>query len=85
MPMQRTVEFFTAGCPLCDASLRTVRELAGDSWRAEVRDLHDPATAERAATLGIRSAPAVVVDGTLASCCAGRGVDEAVLRAAGLG
>jgi len=35
--------------------------------------------------LGIRSVPAVVIDGKLADCCAGRGVDETVLRAAGLG
>jgi hypothetical protein len=39
----------------------------------------------RAKSLGIRSVPAVVIDGTLAACCAGRGPDEATLRAAGLG
>jgi hypothetical protein len=41
--------------------------------------------AERAKGLGIRSVPAVVIEGKLAGCCAGRGVDVAVLRAAGLG
>ncbi len=40
---------------------------------------------QRAKSLGIRSVPAVVVDGTLAACCAGRGPDEAALRSAGLG
>ena len=39
----------------------------------------------RRATLGIRSVPAVVIDGKLASCCAGRGVDIGVLKSAGLG
>jgi hypothetical protein len=39
----------------------------------------------RAKSLGIHSVPAVVIDGTLAACCAGRGPDEATLRAAGLG
>jgi len=29
--------------------------------------------------------PAVAVNGVLASCCAGRGVDEAQLREAGVG
>jgi hypothetical protein len=35
--------------------------------------------------LGIRSVPAVVINGKLADCCAGRGPEEAVLRAAGVG
>jgi hypothetical protein len=34
---------------------------------------------------GIRSVPAVVIDGALADCCAGRGPDEKQLRAAGIG
>jgi hypothetical protein len=41
--------------------------------------------AERAKGPGIRSIPAVVIEAKLARCCAGGGVDEAVLRAAGLG
>jgi len=49
---------------------------------ATIQDMRD---AEVAKGLGIRSIPAVVIDGKLAACCAGRGVDEAVLRAAGLG
>ena len=48
-------------------------------------DLHDPLVAGRAKGLGIRSVPAVVIDGKLADCCTGRGPDEATLRAAGLG
>jgi glutaredoxin 3 len=43
------------------------------------------ALAERAKHLGIRSVPAVAVDGKLAGCCARRGPDEHALRAAGLG
>lgn len=35
--------------------------------------------------LGVKSIPAVAVDGVLASCCAGRGVDEDTLLAAGVG
>ena len=34
--------------------------------------------------LGIRSVPAVVIDGALADCCAGRGPDMTTLRRAGL-
>src|SRR5205823_5920573 len=43
------------------------------------------AVAAKAKTYGIRSVPAVVIDGKLADCCAGRGPEEAALRAAGLG
>jgi glutaredoxin 3 len=41
--------------------------------------------AERAKSLGVRSVPAVVIDGKLAGCCAGRGPEETTLRDAGLG
>jgi len=45
----------------------------------------DSRVVERATELGVRSVPAVVIDGRLASCCTDRGVDIQVLRAAGLG
>lgn len=47
--------------------------------------MNDAAVASRAKGLGIRSVPAVVIDGELADCCTGRGPDEATLRSAGLG
>jgi hypothetical protein len=47
--------------------------------------MKDINVAELAKSLGIRSVPSVVIDGKLADCCAGRGVNERVLRAAGLG
>jgi hypothetical protein len=47
--------------------------------------MHNPEIARRAQSLGIRSVPAVVRNGEIADCCAGRGVDEATLRAAGVG
>jgi hypothetical protein len=46
-----------------------------------VLDMHDPQVAGRAKGLGIRSVPAVVIDGKLADCGTGRGPDEATLRA----
>lgn len=81
----RTVEIFTADCPVCDDAVQLVREIACDSCDVTVLDLHDDAVAQRAAELGIRSVPAVAVDGELASCCTDRGVDEAALRAKGIG
>lgn len=85
MSNKRQIEVFTAGCPACDSTLELVREIACPSCEVTVRDMHDPNIAGRADELGIRSVPAVVIDGVLADCCAGRGPDEATLRRAGLG
>lgn len=35
--------------------------------------------------VGVRSVPAVVVDGNLAACCVNRGPEESAIREAGLG
>jgi glutaredoxin 3 len=61
---------WAVACPSCDV---------------EVLDMRRDDVAARAKALGIRSVPAVVVDGTPADCCSGRGVDEEALGRAGLG
>ena len=81
----RTVEVFSAGCAVCTDTIEMVQRVACPSCVVIVLDMRDPAVARRAKDLGIRSVPAVVIDGTLAGCCTGRGPDEATLRAAGLG
>ena len=85
MSDRRSVEIFSAGCPVCEETVRLVNRMACPSCQVTVLDMKDPSVAERAKSLGIRSVPAVVVDGKLADCCAGRGPDEVALRAAGIG
>jgi hypothetical protein len=85
MAAQRSIEVFSAGCPVCAEAVASIRAAACPSCAITVLDMKDPAVAERARGLGIRSLPAVVIDGALADCCAGRGPDLDVLRAAGLG
>ena len=85
MTKKRTVEIFVAGCPVCEDAIDLVNRIACPSCAVSVLDMKDPNVATRAKGLGIRSIPAVVIDGTLAECCAGRGVDEGMLRAAGIG
>jgi hypothetical protein len=85
MAAKRKVEVFSAGCPACADVEALVRSLACPSCEIAVRDMRDVAVARRAKALGVRSVPAVAIDGQLAGCCAERGVDEAILRAAGLG
>ncbi len=81
----RTIEIFSAGCSTCTETIEMVQRAACPSCDVTILDMHDPAVAQRAKDMGIRSVPAVVIDGTLADCCAGRGPDEATLRNAGLG
>jgi hypothetical protein len=85
MSNPRTVEVFTAGCPLCDDVVSQVRELACDSCDVQVVSLQETGGAQRAEEVGVQSVPAVAVNGTLAACCQGRGVNEDDLRAAGIG
>jgi glutaredoxin 3 len=85
MARKRRVEVFSAGCALCEETVATVRRIACSSCEVEVLDMRDPAVAARAKSLGVRTVPAVVVDGRPASCCAGSGPEEAALRVAGIG
>jgi len=85
MSAKRKIEIFSAGCPACEETIALVKRVACPSREVTVLDMQDPAVASRAQSLGIRSVPAVIIEGQLADCCAGRGPDEATLRAAGLG
>lgn len=85
MTQQRKIEVFSAGCGLCDETIEMVQNAAGSSCEIAILDMSNPETLARAKELGVKSVPAVAIDGVLASCCAGCGVDEETLRAAGLG
>ena len=85
MATKRTIEVFSAGCPACDDAITMVKDVACPSCDVSVLDMNDPNVASRAKGLGVKSVPAVVIDGKLADCCSGRGPDEATLRATGLG
>jgi glutaredoxin 3 len=85
MATKRKVEVFSAGCACCQDAVALVKRIACESCDVTVLDMNDAKVASRAKSLGIRSVPAVVIDGKLADCCQGRGPDEATLRAAGLG
>lgn len=81
----RKVEIFSAGCACCDETVQMVKRIACPSCEVEVLDMKNTAVSQRAKQLGIRSVPAVVINGVLADCCAGRGPTEQALRAAGIG
>jgi len=82
---KRRVEVFSAGCSCCEDVINTIKTAACPSCEITVLDMRRPEVAERAKRLGVRSVPAVAINGELAGCCAGRGPDIATLKAAGLG
>lgn len=87
---KRFVEVFTAGCPLCDETVKLVRELACDSCEVQVWDLREDHITdegrEKLAQYGIHSVPAVTVNGALAECCqTQQPVSREALVATGIG
>lgn len=80
--MSHKIEVFSAGCNICSDTIGTVKKLAGSEHEVVVHDMQSEESAERAAQHGVRSVPAVLIDGKLAGCCAHQGIDESVLREA---
>jgi hypothetical protein len=66
---------------VCREGVETVRRVAG-SEPIEVLDMNVPAVEAKAKEYGVRTLPAVVIDGKLAECCMHGGVDENVVAAA---
>jgi protein-disulfide isomerase len=84
MSKKRKVEIFTAGCPLCDETVKLVKALACQSCDVTVYDLREGGM-DKAKEYGINSVPTVVVDGKVADCCRRGKPNEADLKAAGIG
>ena len=82
MTTRKRIEVFSAGCSTCKETIELVKRIAGSSHEVVIHDMQKPEVASRAKQQGVRSVPAVVIDGKLAGCCAGRGPDEHILRSA---
>jgi glutaredoxin 3 len=82
MATKKKIEVFSAGCSTCKQTIEVVKRLAGSSHEVVIQDMQKSDAASKAKQYGIRSVPAVVIEGKLAGCCAGRGPDEDVLRSA---
>ncbi|MBI4445427.1 MAG: thioredoxin family protein [Acidobacteria bacterium] len=82
---KRKIEIFSAGCPACEETIAVVNKLACPSCEVEVLDMRRTEVAQKAKQYGVRTVPAVAINGKLADCCSGRGPDESSLRAEGIG
>lgn len=82
---KRNVEIFSAGCRTCERTIEQLREQIDPRHDIAVLDMHhDKGAADKAEAFGIRSVPAVVVDGTLLACCKNTGPTLRELHAAGV-
>ena len=84
MSNKRSIEVFSAGCPACLEAVDLVNHLACESCEVVVLDMNQPGIFEKAKALGVRSVPAVAIDGQLVECCR-QCINEESLRVAGLG
>lgn len=85
MNSKRKIEVFSAGCGVCEETVNIVQELACPSCEVHILDIQDDQVSDRAKQLGVRSVPAVAIDGKLVDCCIGVGPNPKSLKAAGLG
>ena len=85
MTNTRTVEIFSAGCPVCQETVDLVNKIACPSCNVSLLNMNDNEVSLRAKDLGIHRVPAIVIDGKLAGCCLVSAPDEQSLRAAGIG
>lgn len=85
----RLVEVFTAGCPVCEDTVRLVNSLACPSCEVQVYDLREGCVTnecrDKARRYGITAVPAVAVNGVLLDCCRREPITADRLRAAGVG
>jgi glutaredoxin 3 len=81
----RQVEIFSAGCKTCQRTIEQLREQVDSRHEIVVHDMHDEGVAGKAEAFGIRTVPAIVVDGALLACCKNTGPTLRELHAAGLG
>lgn len=85
MSTTRRIEIISAGCQVCEDTIALVKQLACPSCEVTVLNMKDRANANRAKKLGIRTIPAVLINGELVECCADSGPSESLLRLAGIG
>ncbi|MFH6983329.1 thioredoxin family protein [Marinoscillum luteum] len=87
--MKRSVEVFTAGCPVCDPVVKMVKDLACEQCEITVYDLiklcDDKVCLSKLEEYGIKKVPAIAVNGSLLSCCENHGISKEELIKAGIG
>lgn len=87
--MKRQIEIFTAGCPVCEQTVKMVQELACKNCEITIYDLvkqrEDKTCITKVKEYDIQRIPAVAVNGKLLSCCKTNAISREALIKAGVG
>ncbi|MGH2645639.1 MAG: thioredoxin family protein [Chitinophagaceae bacterium] len=86
--MKRQIEIFTAGCPVCESTVKLVKDLACENCEITVYDLvkqcEDKTCLRKIKEYGVQSVPAVAVNGKLLSSSKTKGIFQEALIEAGI-
>ncbi|TDT63598.1 glutaredoxin [Fonticella tunisiensis] len=89
MANKRLIEVFTAGCYICENTVKEIKALACPNCEVIVYNLNKKCETNecenKAKQYGIKSVPAVAINGKLIDCYNNRGIDFEALKRAGLG
>jgi glutaredoxin len=87
--IKRLVEVLTAGCPICEDTVRLMKSLVCPSCELKIYDLREGCATnecrEKASQYSITAVPAIAVNGVLLDCCRRGRIDRAAPMAAGIG
>ena len=75
MKEKTIIEVFSAGCPLCQDTVREVKGKYAKSYEVKVLNMHNVEIAERAKKIGITAVPSIVIDGKITDCFSGQGLE----------
>ena len=69
MTTKRQIDIYSARCAICNDAVELVEDMACSSCEIMVKDMTDDSVASEAKGLGIKSVPAIVIDGRLTDHC----------------
>jgi len=87
--MKKQIEIFTAGCPVCEPVVQLVKETVCENCEITIYNLSEQCESKicvaRMEEYGVKSLPAIAVDGKLLSCCKNVEITKDDLIYAGIG
>lgn len=83
--MQKQVEIFTAGCPVCEPVVQLVKDTAGAHCNITIHNLSEDHNDAIRKKYVLTRLPAVAVDGKLLDCCKNSAITKEDLISAGIG
>lgn len=85
----KTIEIFTAGCPVCEPIVGMVKEMASSGDKITIHNLatqcESKTCVKKANEYGVERLPAIAVNGKLIGCCKNVGITKDDLVNAGIG